>query len=129
MRVEVAQQEIGGQEIADFAQVIVEADHVDALVGLEFIGLLGQERQLDAVAQVGVATPRMASARRYHCSAFKVRLRRYWRFWMANSWRRRAAWRCRPATVKPACATLYCFSATLAAFAASFEASTELLFS
>ena len=48
------QQKIGGQISAHFALVIVEADHVDTFVGLEFVGLLGQERQLDGVAQVGV---------------------------------------------------------------------------
>ena len=54
-RVEIALQEVGGQEVADLAEVVVEANHVDALVRLELVGLLGQERELDAVFQIGLA--------------------------------------------------------------------------
>ncbi len=54
-RVEVAQQEIAGEEVAHLAEIIIEADHVDPFIRLELIGLLCQERELDAVTQVRLA--------------------------------------------------------------------------
>ena len=54
-RVEVAHQEIGGEEVTHLAEIIIKADHVDPLVRLELIRLLGEEGELDAVPQVGLA--------------------------------------------------------------------------
>ncbi len=53
-RIEVTQEKVAREIVAELGEVVIEADQVHLLVRFEFIGLLGQEGDLDRIAEIGV---------------------------------------------------------------------------
>ena len=78
--VDVGQQAVGAEQVADAGIAVVVADDLDAALGLGVVGALGQERELDRQVEVAARQRARLAASSYHSPALNSRMSRNSRF-------------------------------------------------